>query len=313
MTAGDHAIAAVLERAWQAPFYRRRWGRPPSVTGMAALSSLPVITPEEWATAIRRNPAQVLGGAPALWTLITCAGRDAWFPLAHEDVPVASAQAAAALRRAGVRDGDRLLAVLPGAPSSWNALSYLVIESDLEAEFLVVSMDTLKFRPDLAAFPFAQKPPVLLAPHAAAAELVSVAGPLPPARLRLFYGDAREAGPGVAVEGAGDGGALNLIALPGCLAPISCCPFGAWHLDPAALLAEILLEGPAAGKPAGRAGSAVRELADAPAGATGTLVLTTFTRAAPLVRFATGLRVRAPGLHGCACGDPNPRMLLGAT
>ncbi len=39
MTAGDQAITGVLERAWQAPFYRRRWGRLPSATGMAALAS----------------------------------------------------------------------------------------------------------------------------------------------------------------------------------------------------------------------------------------------------------------------------------
>jgi hypothetical protein len=36
-------LGAVLDLAWRAPFYRRRWGRLPAGDGPEALASLPVV------------------------------------------------------------------------------------------------------------------------------------------------------------------------------------------------------------------------------------------------------------------------------
>src|SRR5688500_12834627 len=116
---------------------------------------------------------------PALWTLVGCAGRDVWTPLAHADLAAASAQAATAQRPPGIHDGDRFLAVLPAAPSSWNALPYLILRSDLAVEFLTVSLETLRFKPDLAAFPILRGPTVLLTSRQAMMELVQLIGALP--------------------------------------------------------------------------------------------------------------------------------------
>ncbi len=302
-TAQERAVSRVIDLAWRAPFYRRRWRRPPSSSGLAALSTLPVITPEDWHAAGRRNPGELLAGLPALWTLARLQGRDVWFPAAHRDLTAATVHAAAAMRQAGVGDGDRILAVLPAAPSAWNALPYLLLQSDLAVECLVLSIETVTFKPSLAAFPIARRPTVFLASEASAAELTRLAGPLPPIALRIVCGDMGD------VKNAG------LIGLAGCLAPIGRCASGAWHLPVSAALAEILpgadiLPGESDSRTRPHEPPHVQRLADAPAGERGRLVLTTFTHAAPLVRFATGLRIRAPGPAPCACGDPNPWMLL---
>jgi hypothetical protein len=287
-------LGAVLRLAWNAPFYRRRWGRPPAGDGQEALASLPVIAPGEWQTAIRRHPSQVLVGTPGLWTLITCAGQPVWTPLAHRDIEAAAGHAAAAMRLVGVQDGDRIAAVLPAAPSFWNALSYLVVRSDLAVEFLSVSLETVRFKRDLIAFPFGQRPDVLLASRRAVEELAQISGPLPAVDRTVFHSD------GAATEDS----AVDLLAVPGCLAPVGRCRGGAWHFDPGVVFAEILTTDQGVGRPA------IHSLATAPAGGEGTLVVTTFTRAAPLVRLDTGLRARAPLAAPCPCGDAWPRVLL---
>lgn len=287
-------LGAVLRLAWNAPFYRRRWGRLPAGDGQEALAPLPVIAPGEWQAAIRRHPAHVLVGTPGLWTLVTCAGHPVWTPVAHSDIAEAAGHAAAAMRLVGIGDGDRIAAVLPAAPSSWNALSYLVVRSDLAVEFLSVSLETVRFKRDLIAFPFGQRPDVLLASRRALEELAQISGPLPAVDRTVFYSDGA----------AADDPAVDLLAVPGCLAPIGRCRGGAWHLDPGVVFAEILTTDHDAGRPA------IHSPAAAPAGDEGTLVVTTFTRAAPLVRLDTGLRARAPLPEPCPCGDAWPRVLL---
>ncbi|OFX35555.1 MAG: hypothetical protein A2Z07_08260 [Armatimonadetes bacterium RBG_16_67_12] len=287
-------LSALLRLAWNAPFYRRRWGHPPAGDGGEALSSLPVVTPGEWQAAIRRDPSHVLVGTPGLWTLVTCAGHPVWTPVAHGDIAAAAGHAADALRRTGIRDGDRIAAVLPAAPSSWNALSYLVVGSDLAVEFLSVSLETVRFKLDLVAFPFAQRLDALLTSRRAAEELAQISGPLPAVARTVFYSD------GAATENLD----VDLLAVPGCLAPIGRCRGGAWHLDPGVVFAEILTADDRAGRPA------IHSLATAPSGVEGTLLVTSFTHAAPLVRLDTGLRARAPLPAPCPCGDAWPRVLL---
>ncbi|MGQ0569122.1 MAG: hypothetical protein ACT4P5_06260 [Armatimonadota bacterium] len=278
----DAAITDVLTLAWRAPFYRRRWGRRPSGAGTEALSRLPVIAVEDWQRAIRRDPAQVLAGMPALWTLVGCAGRDVWTPLAHADLVASSAQAASALRKAGIHDGDRIFSVLPAAPSSWNALPYLILRSDLAVEFLTVSLETLRLKPDLAAFPISRDPTVLLTSRQAMMELVQLIGALPSGARTVFYGDAADPDPGV-----------SLAALPGCLAPGS-RPSGTWCFDPFVMLPEIIVEGASSIEGASGAAGALLPVGDAPVGTTGSLVITTFSQAGPLIRVATGIRLQTP-------------------
>jgi hypothetical protein len=198
------------------------------------------------------------------------------------------------MRLVGIRDGSRIAAVLPAAPSSWNALSYLVVRSDLAVEFLSVSLETVRFKRELIAFPFGQRPDVLLASRRAVEELAQISGPLPPVARAVFFSE------GTASEELG----VDLLAVPGCLAPIGRCRGGAWHLDPDVVFAEILTADGGAGR------GVTHSVATAPAGAGGTLVVTTFARAAPLVRLDTGLRARAPLPEPCPCGDARPRVLL---
>ncbi|MBI3997868.1 MAG: hypothetical protein HY355_02465 [Armatimonadetes bacterium] len=308
----DHALVDVLALANRAPFYRTRWRRASPGDGPDALSVLPVITPDEWSRALRRNPRQVVADLPALWTLTRYAGRDLWFPVAHRDLPVAASAAAAAMRLAGIRDGDRILAVLPPAPSIWNGLPYLLLQSDLAVEILPLCVDTVTFKPSLAAFPIARGPKVFLASPVLGADLARLAGALPIWERTVFYEDAaafEDPTPGAFgnTDTSGTNAAVRLLALPGCPAPIGRCGAGAWHLPAAAALAEIHPRTLAAG-----ARPQVRLLADAPQHERGVLVVTTFTHAAPLVRFVTDLAIRAPGSHSCACGDPSPRFYPGA-
>ncbi len=279
----DH-VAETLALAWRSPFYRRRWRRRPGTAGATDLSSLPVTTPAEWQRAVRRNPRDVLSDLPALWTLTRHQGCDLWCPVGHRDLPAAAANAASGLRRAGIRAGDRILAVLPPAPSVWNGLPYLILESNLSVEFLPLSIDTLMYKPSLAAFPIARQPGVFLASRALAADLARLAGPLPAWPRTVLFGDGA---PGE-----------RLLALPGYPAPVGRCEAGAWHLPEDAGLVEIQPAEIAAGDHPD-----LRGASDAREGERGVLVLTTFTRAAPLVRLATGITVRAAGPAPCACGD----------
>jgi phenylacetate-coenzyme A ligase PaaK-like adenylate-forming protein len=285
-----HRITETLALAWGSPFYRRRWRRRPGVAGQTELSSLPLTDLAEWRRAVRRDPESVVSDLPALWTRSRHQGHDVWFPVSHRDLPAVAVNAASGLRRAGVRDGDRILAVLPPAPSVWNSLPYLILESDLSVEFFPLSIDTLAYKPSLAAFPIARQPDVFLASRALAADLARLAGPLPAWPRTVFFGDG----------GHGE----RLMTLPGYPAPVGRCEAGAWHLPEDAGLAEIQPVDITAGAQPG-----LRRVSDAHDGECGVLVLTTFTRAAPLVRMATGIRVRAAGPAPCPCGDPAPRFL----
>ena len=207
--------AEAITLAWRTRFYRRRWHRAPTGSGPPTLGSVPVTTPAAWEHAVRRNPGDVITDVPALWTRTRHADRDLWFPIGHRDLPRAVAHAEAALRRVGVNDGTRMLAVLPPAPSMWNALPYLLLESNLAVEILPLSLDTVTYKPSLAAFPLARQPDVFLASRVLAAELARLAGPLPTWRRTILYLDG---GPLLFDE--------RLLALPGCCAPIARCDAG---------------------------------------------------------------------------------------
>ncbi len=285
--------AEAITLAWRTRFYRRRWHRAPTGSGPPTLGSVPVTTPAAWEQAVRRNPGDVLTDVPALWTRTRQADRDLWFPIGHRDLPRAVAHAEAALRRVGVNDGTRMLAVLPPAPSMWNALPYLLLESNLTVEVLPLSLETVTYKPSLAAFPLARQPDVFLASRVLAAELARLAGSLPTWRRTILYLDG---GPPLFDE--------RLLALPGCCAPIARCDAAGWHVPRDAGVAEIHPDGFDAGAPP------VRPVAGAAEHERGVLVFTAFSSVAPVVRFATGLTIRAAGPHPCPCGDPAPRFFL---
>lgn len=283
-------LTDLLAHASRAPFYRRRWASRPGAKhgrpGVAALTGLPIIRPDEWQRAVRADPRQVLCQTPGLWTLVACGGHRVWTAASHDDVLAAPPLVAAALRQAGLLEGDRVLALLPGAPSSWNALPYLVLKSDLRAEFLVLSIETLTYRPEMAAFAYGRQPRAFLASHTGTSTLEGLAGPVPAVERTVWYGDPAAGEPGI-----------HLLALPGLLAPIAACPAGTWHLDPAVAVGEVLV------------GAGLQTLAGAWDGP-GDLVLTTLTRAAPLVRLRTGLQVyRAAAPCSCASTQPGFRLM----
>ncbi len=313
----------VLARAAVSSLYAGRWPRIVGPAGREVLQSLPFTNgPDLLAVEQGRRLAGLAVTPPCLWVSSASVSGRKWIPCAPQDLLRSVGVLARLMRVLELRPEEAMLFVTPPAPLFQNALPYLWAHADrwavgLRLELIVGSMAMAEHNnwPEFAA---RREPATLVARPSDAQALKerfrragkgSIRRALPRLSRGLFYGEALQPYRSQLQR------AYGLEAF-GCYAsaefPCYACECPAHQglhvwLD---LAVPEIIPNDELQRASRQPGLQPRGLflEEAPAGAEGELVVTTFSLALPMVRYRTGDRVRVLGTHPCACGRTHPRI-----
>ncbi len=310
-------LPEVVSRAYESPLYRDLWRaagvHPGRVHGLADLHLVPLLTRERLFEVTRSRRSAVACGPVAQWFAGSSrANAYEWFPHGIDDFLGIAPLLARMARVVGMRAGDIVLAVKDTSPRIDATIPYLWTRSEdhglPRVEWISGSLDWYDSI-GMTWIDFVQKrrPTVLFTSTENALALadkirrdlgVRAADVLTKTRIGVFYGGSPSASRDTLAE-AYSLESFEVYSPTEHMALCTECPaHEGIHLWMDACIPEVV---PADGA------EAVPVWETTP-GTTGELVLTTFARCLPLVRFRTGELIRVEGIDACACGRTHPRI-----
>lgn len=310
-------LPEVVSRAYESPLYRDLWRaagvRPGGVHGLADLPLLPLLTRERLFEVTRSRRSAVACGPVAQWFAgSSAANAYEWFPYGIDDFLGIAPLLARMARVVGLRAGDIVLAVKDTAPRIDATIPYLWTRSEdhglPRVEWITGSLDWYDSI-GMTWIDFVQKrrPTVLFTSTENALALADKIGRdlgmraadvLTKTRIGVFYGGS----PGASRDTLAEAYSLESFEVYSPTEHTAFCTecpaHEGIHLWMDTCIPEVV---PTDGA------EAVPIWETAP-GTTGELVITTFARCLPLVRFRTGESIRVEGIDPCACGRTHPRV-----